>query len=196
MNEEWRRMMYQKEDQDECYRCGAYDYQDEIGLWPKYAVIAGYIRWASCYHIIDIGCGQGSLVSHLRDEDYIGLDQSLTAIKMAKTRHNNVHHVDVKTDDYVDFLAGWADCIVWAGVGMPWTDKGYGGDYNDMGMVFPRLDIMLRDKGYIIMESAGHIQHLERMLVEKCPEFQYVTGCNIETLDCEVGPRSIRMYRK
>ena len=55
---------------------------------------------------------------------------------------------------------------------------------------------MLRDKGYIIMESAGHIQHLERMLVEMCPEFQYVTGCNIETLDCEVGPRSIRMYQK
>jgi len=197
MNKEWRRMMFQLEDQDECYRVGAYNYQEEIGLYPKYEIIAGYIRWFGCHRIIDVGCGQAKLVDCLyHDEDCICLDQSPTAIEMAKTRTNNAHCVNIKTDDYVNNLRHWADCIVWAGVGMPWTEKGYGGDYNDMGEVFPKLDIMLRDKGYIIMESAGHIHHLERMLVEMYPQYQYVTGCNIETLDCEVGPRSIRMYQR
>jgi len=197
MKEEWRRLMFQKEGQDECYRCGAYAYQEEIGLYPKYEVIAGYIRWFECHRIVDIGCGQAMLSSALyHDEDYIGLDQSRGAVEMAKGYHNNIHHVDVKIDDYVNHLEGWADCVVWAGVGMPWTKKGYGGNHNDMRVVFPVINMMLRSEGYVILESAGHIQHLEGMLKEECPHYSYVAGCDIELLDSEMGPRSVRVYRK
>lgn len=79
---------------------GDWDYLDRISELARYSLISGYIRFlAPVGTILDIGCGQGTLVEHLSGinfTSYVGVDISGAAILRARERtaaHDRVSFV-------------------------------------------------------------------------------------------------------
>ncbi len=69
------------------YAAGRWDYMRELHELPRYAVVANLVhRVAPAGRILDVGCGEGLLVDHLRRLGYgryTGIDISETAIAAA-----------------------------------------------------------------------------------------------------------------
>ncbi len=86
------------------YAAGRWDYMRELHELPRYAVIAALVhRVAPLGRILDVGCGEGLLVDHLRPLGYgryTGIDISESAIAAA---------VRAKADDRTFFEASDAE---------------------------------------------------------------------------------------
>ena len=89
---------------EEKYSTGRWDYMRELHEVPRYAVIAALVhRVAPAGRILDVGCGEGLLVDHLRPLGYgryTGTDISEAAISAA---------TKAKADDRTSFEASDAE---------------------------------------------------------------------------------------
>lgn len=71
------------------WKQGDWDYMADPAEVPRYALLAGLITSVHPGSVLDIGCGTGTLRSHLRDDaftSYLGVDLSETAVHRAGAR--------------------------------------------------------------------------------------------------------------
>ena len=77
-----------REDWEEQYKSGRWQYLHEAREMGRYALIASYIRaFTERPRVLDLGCGEGILAEYLEwvgIEHYVGLDVSPTAVAAAK----------------------------------------------------------------------------------------------------------------
>jgi predicted TPR repeat methyltransferase len=82
-----RSLEFPREKWDAEYAAGQWDYLGGVSEIPRYAVVAGYVRYFNQHsRILEIGCGTGILLKYLRDVDfasYQGVDISAAAVDRA-----------------------------------------------------------------------------------------------------------------
>jgi SAM-dependent methyltransferase len=95
-----------KEVWDDQFRSGAWNALDVVGEVGHYAVLAAYVPYIHPNpDILDIGCGHGELVKHLkmrRFNSYLGVDLSSEAVEQASAAHgsDNIHFVSANFDSW------------------------------------------------------------------------------------------------
>jgi SAM-dependent methyltransferase len=192
-------LRYNLDTQDEAYRTGAYDYILDIGMAPRMAAIAAYLRYFGVHSVLDVGCGSGPLLAHLSpDMGYVGIDISETAIAEARKRFGNR---PAETYFHVGDFRGFecpirsVDAVVWAGIGRTWTKKGKGGDRRDWLEILALAERPLTPNGLVVFELVTpHCAALQEMIPAR---YEYLVGCDIDHLEFGArGQRSIRVYRR
>ncbi|MDX1710521.1 MAG: class I SAM-dependent methyltransferase [Rhodovibrionaceae bacterium] len=197
--DEGQKLRYNLDTQDEAYRTGAYDYILDIGMAPRMATIAAYLRHYGARSVLDIGCGSGPLLPHLPpDMAYVGIDISETAVAEAKRRFGDrPGETHFHVGDFRDFVSPirQLDAVVWAGIGRTWTKQGKGGDRRDWLEILGLAEAPLRPDGLVIFELVTpHCAALQEMIP---PRYEYLVGCDIDHLEFGArGQRSIRVYRR
>ncbi|NVO12138.1 MAG: class I SAM-dependent methyltransferase [Bacteroidales bacterium] len=81
-----------KEELDNTYKNGLFDYLKSIEELGRYSIIAGYFQYIKKGgSILDIGCGEGLLQNRLGESfsKYIGIDLSKEAIDKAQKQSND-----------------------------------------------------------------------------------------------------------
>jgi len=88
----WYYQRYHKSRWEEEYQANRWEYMKDLKELGRYSIIAGYIRYLKpAGSILDLGCGEGILLEHLRPESYsgyVGVDMSQEAIQKAQDRHD------------------------------------------------------------------------------------------------------------
>jgi len=69
------------------YRAGMHVFHGKA-LAEKYACICGLIKPGEC--VLDVGCGTGTLQSHLKENGYVGLEMNDDFIRYAKKKGRTV----------------------------------------------------------------------------------------------------------
>lgn len=199
---EGREAMYYADRQEFAYQQGAYQYLQSIGMVPRLAVIAGYIKALGLTRILDVGCGTGELLAYLHPSvTYIGIDISPTAIATARQHFSDRPQTQFVVADFrqwngaLDQLGSILDGVVWAGIGCAWTHKGRGGSANDWAEILALAERPLQSGGYLIFELVtAHWGALERLMGDR---YDYETGCDLDCFQSEESPkRSIRVLKK
>jgi len=79
-----------KEAWDAQYRAGGWEFMRDLDELARYALIAAFVnRLAPRGAVLDVGCGEGLLVDHLRPlgyRRYLGIDLSEAAVAQAASR--------------------------------------------------------------------------------------------------------------
>lgn len=89
---------------NEEFTSGEWDRLYKLEQMPRYSILAGYAQrlFASEPAVLDIGCGQGVLLTYLRNSfsSYLGVDFSASAIELARSRNSagNVRFVQADVD--------------------------------------------------------------------------------------------------
>lgn len=82
-----------KQEWDEQYAAGEWNFLEQLGELGRYSLITGYIQhFCPKGEVLDVGCGTGLLAQRLVDsriKKYTGIDLSSSAIEIAKSKIQN-----------------------------------------------------------------------------------------------------------
>jgi len=74
---------------DAQYVNGDWDYLGDVAQAPRFGVLAAWLRSLASPRVLDVGCGEGTLLAYLPQESinaYTGIDFSTIAIERARSR--------------------------------------------------------------------------------------------------------------
>lgn len=170
-------------DWDSMYAQGRWDYLDDLGEAPRYALVAGYVhRRGGEINLLDVGCGSGILLKYLDQSRvrYCGIDLSPTAVEQAKNRFPNADFRTCRIEDYWSATSCF-DVIVFNEV-LPHVEDPLGS--------LARYSSYLTARGIMVISTYRNVQHsnedLFASLLEdalKTEQFVAVTGCELATFE-------------
>lgn len=191
-------LRYSADTQDLAYRSGAYDFVEGLDMAPRMAVLAGYIGHLGLGRILDVGCGTGLLLDHLRhDVGYVGVDISPTAVEAARKRHAARTNATFHDATFREWTCPERDldCLVWAGIGRTWTRGGRRGRFEDWLEILEHAEPWLTPDAVVILEMVE--PHWANMapLVEN--RYDFLAGSSLDCLrDDHRAVRAVRVFRR
>ena len=191
-------LRYAAENQDEAHRAGAYDYIETLGMAPRMAVVAGYIRHLGLRSVLDVGCGAGALLGYLEPSvAYVGVDISETAIERARAAFAERPGASFHAAGFRDWHCplGNLDALVWAGIARTWTRDGRRGRFEDWLEILERAEPWLAPDAVVVLEMvAPHWASLAPLIEGR---YDYLTGCDLDMLeDDHRAARALRVFRR
>lgn len=127
----------------------AADYKENFSFVPAYGeAVLGLITKPSGSHVIDLGCGNGSLTAHIADRGYIvtGVDDSEEMLRSARKEHPDLSFI---RENAVSFHLEKKADVVFSNAVFHWIDE------KDQQTMLSNIYCSLKPGGELVCEFGG-----------------------------------------
>ena len=127
----------------------AADYKENFSFVPAYGeAVLGLITKPPGSHVIDLGCGNGSLTAHIADRGYIvtGIDDSEEMLRSARKEHPDLNFIQ---ENAVSFHLEKKADVVFSNAVFHWIDE------KNQQTMLSNIYCSLKPEGELVCEFGG-----------------------------------------